>query len=284
MEDYRVKTSWRTSSKREYVFDKLGAVGVLAVMDLWSYCASEKTDGDLVGMSDKKIAAEAKWRGDPDEFMAALTDEDFQLVDGGPGERFIHDWKDHNPWVAGSNGRKAQASKGGKKSAEKRKAAKVNPTDSENSTTESQISSTDSGNSTTESKMSSTPSPSVSASLPFPNPTAPRRVAEPQKAHHEGMPTKDGKGWFITDRLMSTLCDTYPHDKVDVRQELLKANAWLIANPTKQKTHRGMPRFINGWMARAAKDAEKPKEKRDVTVGWCSPSTEFKNQDPSEMW
>ena len=26
--------------------------------------------------------------------------------------------------------------------------------------------------------------------------------------------------------------------------------AWLIANPTRRKTFNGMPRFVNGWLAR----------------------------------
>jgi hypothetical protein len=37
---------------------------------------------------------------------------------------------------------------------------------------------------------------------------------------------------------------------VDVLQELRNMKGWLIANPTKRKTRRGILRFINSWLAR----------------------------------
>lgn len=42
--------------------------------------------------------------------------------------------------------------------------------------------------------------------------------------------------------------ETYP--AVDVRQELRRMIAWLDSNPTKQKTRKGVERFINNWLAR----------------------------------
>ncbi len=43
--------------------------------------------------------------------------------------------------------------------------------------------------------------------------------------------------------------DLYP--RVDVVTELNKAVAWLEANPTRQKTIRGMPKFCVGWLNRS---------------------------------
>ncbi len=37
---------------------------------------------------------------------------------------------------------------------------------------------------------------------------------------------------------------------VDINQELNKIRAWLLSNPTKIKTKRGMPKFINNWLSR----------------------------------
>lgn len=37
---------------------------------------------------------------------------------------------------------------------------------------------------------------------------------------------------------------------VDVKQEIRNASAWLLSNPTKRKTRRGILRFINGWLER----------------------------------
>ena len=49
-------------------------------------------------------------------------------------------------------------------------------------------------------------------------------------------------------------CYESPADSGWVFPELKKAKAWLIANPTKQKTARGMTRFINHWLSKASQD------------------------------
>lgn len=38
---------------------------------------------------------------------------------------------------------------------------------------------------------------------------------------------------------------------VNVPAELAKARAWCVTNPTKRKTAKGIPRFLNAWMERA---------------------------------
>ena len=42
--------------------------------------------------------------------------------------------------------------------------------------------------------------------------------------------------------------DAFP--AVDIERELYKMNAWLNSNPTKQKTKRGINRFINSWLSK----------------------------------
>lgn len=42
--------------------------------------------------------------------------------------------------------------------------------------------------------------------------------------------------------------ELYP--AVDVKQELRKMKGWLIANPAKRKTKRGIMRFVNSWLAK----------------------------------
>ncbi|CAB4136086.1 hypothetical protein UFOVP917_37 [uncultured Caudovirales phage] len=37
-----------------------------------------------------------------------------------------------------------------------------------------------------------------------------------------------------------------------VRREFLKARSWLLANPEKRKTQRGMSRYLNAWLCRQA--------------------------------
>lgn len=43
---------------------------------------------------------------------------------------------------------------------------------------------------------------------------------------------------------------TYP--RVNIPGELLKARSWSVANPTQRKTPRGVGKFLNGWLSRAA--------------------------------
>jgi hypothetical protein len=40
-------------------------------------------------------------------------------------------------------------------------------------------------------------------------------------------------------------------EQCDVRAELIKAKQWLIDNPVRRKTGRGMTKFLNGWLQRA---------------------------------
>jgi len=49
---------------------------------------------------------------------------------------------------------------------------------------------------------------------------------------------KEIKGWE----------ELYP--AVDVRQQLRSMKGWLLANPAKRKTRRGINRFINNWLSR----------------------------------
>jgi hypothetical protein len=64
MGDYRVSTSWRTHPKRLELERRLGKEAVLAVMDLWSFCAENPShsSGDLTGMDDEDIALAADYK------------------------------------------------------------------------------------------------------------------------------------------------------------------------------------------------------------------------------
>jgi hypothetical protein len=55
--------------------------------------------------------------------------------------------------------------------------------------------------------------------------------------------------WVLTPAQVARWQTLYP--RVDVDGECRKALAWLEANPSRQKTARGMPRFLVGWLARS---------------------------------
>lgn len=106
-EDYRVKTSWRTSRKRKLLHRALGDRAVLAIMDLWSFAAAEKPDGDLSGMTDEEIAAEVDYPGSGADLVGELLK--VGLMDGGEGARSLHDWGHHQPYNTWCAEQKASA-------------------------------------------------------------------------------------------------------------------------------------------------------------------------------
>lgn len=57
------------------------------------------------------------------------------------------------------------------------------------------------------------------------------------------------KMWGLPQSLMDKFQEAYPD--LNVLAECRKADAWLVANPTKRKTARGMSAFLNRWLARA---------------------------------
>ena len=62
-------------------------------------------------------------------------------------------------------------------------------------------------------------------------------------------PLAGGAEHAITSTHVAELSRLYPG--VDPEQELRKAKGWLIANPTRRKTPRGIARFLHGWLCRA---------------------------------
>jgi hypothetical protein len=61
--------------------------------------------------------------------------------------------------------------------------------------------------------------------------------------------TKAGGTWRVPVELAEKLAGAYP--LVDLDAEYKKASAWCLTNPGKRKTARGMPRFLNNWIASA---------------------------------
>ena len=64
------------------------------------------------------------------------------------------------------------------------------------------------------------------------------------------MQTRDGGMWEPTEKQIQKWIILYP--TIEVLPELNAMVGWLDANPTKRKTARGMSRFCNAWLKRAA--------------------------------
>lgn len=57
-----------------------------------------------------------------------------------------------------------------------------------------------------------------------------------------------GEQYEVTDIYVKEMQDLY--SGVDVEKELKRMKAWLLNNPTKRKTRKGIRRFINNWLSR----------------------------------
>lgn len=70
-----------------------------------------------------------------------------------------------------------------------------------------------------------------------------------------------GKGpdaYRITEAGVQRLAALFPGP--DVRQSLRNALAWILANPAKRKTARGMDRFVTGWLTRDQESGRVPRQ------------------------
>jgi hypothetical protein len=90
-------------------------------------------------------------------------------------------------------------------------------------------------------------------------PTFPSNAAlegQTQNMYNMTFQTQDGKDWQVPAGLMKDLVIIYGEKTVE--QELLKAHAWLEADPKRRKTPRGMGRYLNGWLSRASSMVRTP--------------------------
>lgn len=69
------------------------------------------------------------------------------------------------------------------------------------------------------------------------------------------IPLNDGAEYPLTDADVAEYQQLYP--AVDVVAELRKMRGWVLADPKRRKTARGVRRFVNGWLSRT-QDRGKP--------------------------
>jgi hypothetical protein len=62
------------------------------------------------------------------------------------------------------------------------------------------------------------------------------------------LPLNDGSEYGVSKQMLDELAALYP--AVDVLQQLRNIKGWLVGNPTRRKTRRGIVKFITAWMAK----------------------------------
>lgn len=79
---------------------------------------------------------------------------------------------------------------------------------------------------------------------------------------------KNGETYHLGMKKIDEYLDTYP--MLDVVSELKVARQWLIDNPNRRKTSRGMGKFINTWLNNARHSAMQKINRRNQSGGFMS--------------
>ena len=105
--DFRLNLGFVTHRKTEKARRLLGDTGPWSLVCLFSDVAQHHPSGDLSGFDSDDIAAMARWPGEADLFVRSLVA--CKWLDGGPGTYRLHDWAEHQPWIATAESRKLRA-------------------------------------------------------------------------------------------------------------------------------------------------------------------------------
>lgn len=96
----------------------------------------------------------------------------------------------------------------------------------------------------------------VAPSVASPDGAAPAAPEGPSSASVLLPTNRSGEEVGVSEEDAAEMARLYP--AVDVSGALLRMRAWLLANPKRRKTKRGMSRFINAWLSR---EQDRPHEK-----------------------
>lgn len=104
--DIRVQVGFFTHPKTKMLRRRIGSEAPMVLMRLWFWAAENRHEGHFTGMTDDMIEDAADWEGAPGDLVKALKESRF--LDGEEGDRALHDWQDHQPWVCNRELRRAR--------------------------------------------------------------------------------------------------------------------------------------------------------------------------------
>ena len=112
--DFRVSTTFPDHRKTIKLIRRIGMAGVVSLVFLWANVAKTRPGGVLSRWDAEDIAIAGKWEGNPNDFVQALLDVGFLILDD---EVYtIHEWHEHNGYAS----KAAERSRVAKIKAEKR--------------------------------------------------------------------------------------------------------------------------------------------------------------------
>jgi hypothetical protein len=101
--DFRIAVGMTTHPKTVKLMRRCGDRAFFCLINLWSWAAMNKPDGDFSGMDHEDVEIAAGWIGETGAFTEQLCE--IGLMDCDDGNFSLHDWTVHNPWAAGSEDR-----------------------------------------------------------------------------------------------------------------------------------------------------------------------------------
>lgn len=112
--------------------------------------------------------------------------------------------------------------------------------------------------------------------LPVEQPVTETKKTDPAPAEPSviDLPLNTGKSHQVSQEFVSQMESLYP--AVNVVQELRAMAGWLLTNPAKRKTSKGVGRFINNWLSRC--------QDRGGSSGMAPYQAFAKRETQSEKW
>ena len=104
MTDIRLDVDLFNHPKTKKLKRQLGLEGVFSLIKLWMWAAKNRPEGKLINLDIEDIEIAAEWEGKPGTFHATLVTLRWLDVINQDGNEIyaLHDWLDHNTWVADS--------------------------------------------------------------------------------------------------------------------------------------------------------------------------------------
>lgn len=107
MPDFRVDTGLVSHPKTIKLMRRCGDRAFFCLLTLWAWAAANRTSGTLSGLDGEDVEIVAGWGGEPGALITELVAVGF--VDEEDGVYSLHDWREHNPWVAEAEERSGKA-------------------------------------------------------------------------------------------------------------------------------------------------------------------------------
>lgn len=104
--DIRLSVGFWQHPKAKKTVRRLGLEGIRSLQILWAWAAVNRPDGNLSGMDWEDVELAADWQGEERKFFDTCLG---MWIDESPHGYALHDWQEHNPWVAEAEVRGGQS-------------------------------------------------------------------------------------------------------------------------------------------------------------------------------